>query len=133
LARERVLDAYESVLLTEGERAATLDGVARAAGVSKGGLLYHFGSKDELAAGLLDRLDALVTADIAEMDAAAEGPIAYYVRTSIMAGTALDRALAATARLAQGGHAAAAQRLREVRERWAEALRPAVRDDASLR
>src|SRR5690606_1251603 len=53
LARERVLDAYETILLTEGERAATLEGVAAAAGVSKGGLLYHFASKDQLADGLL--------------------------------------------------------------------------------
>ena len=43
-AREAVLDAFERIIITEGERAATLDATARAAGVSKGGLLYHFGS-----------------------------------------------------------------------------------------
>ncbi|UWF78404.1 MULTISPECIES: TetR/AcrR family transcriptional regulator [Microbacterium] len=132
LARERVLDAYESILIAEGERAATLDGVAATAGVSKGGLLYHFGSKEELAAGLLQRLDDLVTADVTAMSAAPEGPVAYYIRTSIMEGNALDRALVASTRLAQGGHPAAARRLREVRERWADALRPAVRDEAAL-
>ena len=33
-----------------------MDATARAAGVSKGGLLYHFGSKEALEAGLLERL-----------------------------------------------------------------------------
>ena len=47
-ARESVLDAFEAILIDEGERAATMDATARAAGVSKGGLHYHFGSKDAL-------------------------------------------------------------------------------------
>ena len=47
-ARERVLDAFESILVEHGERTATLDAVAESAGVSKGGLLYHFGSKQAL-------------------------------------------------------------------------------------
>ena len=55
-ARDRVLDAYETLLIEAGPGAATLDAVAAAAGVSKGGLLYHFASKDALAAGLLARL-----------------------------------------------------------------------------
>ncbi|WP_337479241.1 TetR family transcriptional regulator [Microbacterium yannicii] len=45
LAREKVLDAFERILIDEGERAATMDAAARAAGVSKGGLLYHFASR----------------------------------------------------------------------------------------
>ena len=93
LARERVLDAFESIVINDGERAATLDATAKAAGVSKGGLLYHFGSKEDLAAGLLDRLDALTTADLERMAAADEGPVAYYVRTSVMEDDALDLSL----------------------------------------
>ena len=42
---------------------ATLDAVAAAAQVSKGGLLYHFASKDALAAGLLERLRERSAAD----------------------------------------------------------------------
>lgn len=132
LARERVLDAFESILIADGERAATLDATAKAAGVSKGGLLYHFGSKDELAAGLLERLDVLTTADLERMTAAAEGPVAYYVRTSVMEDDALDRALIAATRLAQGGSAAAADMLRHTRHRWEDTIRPHVRDRASL-
>ena len=51
-ARESVLDAFEAILIDEGERAATMDATARAAGVSKGGLLYHFASKDALESGV---------------------------------------------------------------------------------
>lgn len=132
LARERVLDAYESILLTDGERTATLDAVAKAAGVSKGGLLYHFASKDELTAGLAQRLAELTDADLARMRSAAEGPVAYYVRTSVMEDDALDRALIATTRLAQGGSSVASDALRDARTRWADAIRPHVRDAAAL-
>ncbi|MDF2499266.1 MAG: hypothetical protein K0Q86_2898, partial [Arthrobacter koreensis] len=55
-ARERVLSAYEDLLINEGPRGATLDAVTALAGVSKGGLLYHFKNKEALATGILDRL-----------------------------------------------------------------------------
>ena len=132
LARERVLDAYESILIAEGERAATLDAVAKAAGVSKGGLLYHFASKEDLAEGLVQRLSALTDEDLDRMRAAAEGAVAYYVRTSVMEDDALDRALVATTRLAQGGSRAASEALSDVRERWATEIRPHVADETAL-
>lgn len=132
LARERVLDAFEALIIDDGERAATIEATAKAAGVSKGGLLYHFGSKDDLVAGLLGRLDDLTTADLARMAAAEEGPVVYYVRTSVMEDDALDRALVTASRLAQGGSVAAGDALRHVRHRWEEMIRPHVRDQASL-
>ena len=61
-----------------------------------------------------------------------EGPVAYYVRTSVMEDDALDRVLIAATRLAQGGSIPAADMLRDTRQRWAEAIRPHVRDTASL-
>lgn len=132
LARERVLDAYQSILIADGERAATLEAVARDAGVSKGGLLYHFASKDDLTAGLVARLAALTDDDLDRMSTAEDGAIAYYVRTSVMEDDDLDRALIATTRLAQGGSAAASAALRDVRMRWADAIRPHVRDETAL-
>ena len=44
-SRDRILDAYESLLIEGGERAATLNAVVERAGLSKGGLLYHFGTR----------------------------------------------------------------------------------------
>ncbi|MDR6865875.1 AcrR family transcriptional regulator [Microbacterium resistens] len=132
LARERVLDAFEAILIDDGERAATLDAVAKAAGVSKGGLLYHFASKDDLATGILRRLEERVTEDAERMAIAPEGPVAYFLRTSVMADDPLDRAIVAASRLAQAGHAGSVDALREVRERWAAGLRPHVRDETAL-
>ena len=43
-ARERILDAAESVVIEQGVTGMTLDAVAARAKVSKGGLLYHFPS-----------------------------------------------------------------------------------------
>jgi len=69
VAREAVLDAFESLLIEEGERAATLDAVARLAGVSKGGLLYHFPTKEAMISVLLERLDRLLAEDLAALNA----------------------------------------------------------------
>jgi AcrR family transcriptional regulator len=52
-SRERLMAAAVQVALREGISAMTLDAVAKEAGVSKGGLLYHFASKDELLAAML--------------------------------------------------------------------------------
>ena len=51
--RARLLDAASAVVRREGAQALTLDAVAAEAGVSKGGLLYHFRSKRELLDGML--------------------------------------------------------------------------------
>ncbi|MET0736142.1 MAG: TetR/AcrR family transcriptional regulator [Microbacterium sp.] len=132
LAREKVLDAFEAILIDDGERAATLDATARAAGVSKGGLLYHFGSKEALEAGIVERLGGLIDADVAAMVAAPEGAVAFFLRSSVMQNDPIDRAILATSRLAQGGSAAASDALRDVREKWADAIRPHAKDAASL-
>jgi AcrR family transcriptional regulator len=68
-ARERLLDAAERVVVESGATHLTLDAVAKSAGVSKGGLLYHFPSKEALLEGMLARhfqqVDAEITARLA--------------------------------------------------------------------
>ena len=54
--RDRLLDAAEARLLEGGPGGLVLDAVAADAGVSKGGLLYHFPSKEDLAAALVERM-----------------------------------------------------------------------------
>jgi AcrR family transcriptional regulator len=71
--RTRILDAAELIVRRAGVAALTLEAAAREAGVSKGGLLYHFGSKETLLAGLLQRLAAFVVADF-EAGIAAQPP-----------------------------------------------------------
>lgn len=52
-ARARILDAALTVSDRVGAAHLTLDAVAAEAGVSKGGLLYHFASKDLLLKGVV--------------------------------------------------------------------------------
>ncbi|MGW1992465.1 TetR/AcrR family transcriptional regulator [Embleya sp. NPDC001921] len=54
--RDRLLDAVERILVRDGVEAVRLDAVAREAGVSKGGLLHHFPSKQALVQGVVERL-----------------------------------------------------------------------------
>ena len=56
LTRDRILQAATEVITQEGVSSLTLDKVAARAGVSKGGFLYHFGSKDALIIGLLNQV-----------------------------------------------------------------------------
>lgn len=112
-ARDRVLDAYETVLIEQGPSGATLDAVAAAAGVSKGGLLYHFSSKESLADGLLARLRERSATDAELMRADADGAVAYYLRTSVPGGgspVGLTRTYLATLRIADGSAAGAGAR-----------------------
>ncbi len=55
-ARTRILDAAAAIVMAKGVAGLTLDAAARDAGVSKGGLLYHFASKEALLAGMTARL-----------------------------------------------------------------------------
>lgn len=52
--RQRLLDAAEQLARRSGPGNLSLDAVAAEAGVSKGGLLYHFPSKAKLLEGLVD-------------------------------------------------------------------------------
>lgn len=64
--RSRILHAMRTVLARGGASAVTLESVAAEAGLSKGGLLYHFRTKEALYAGLLADAEADV---VAQMDA----------------------------------------------------------------
>lgn len=74
-ARTRVLDAAEAIVQARGVAALTLEAAARDAGVSKGGLLYHFASKEALLAAMLNRLAEGISAEFQRTRAAQpEGP-----------------------------------------------------------
>ncbi len=57
-ARDTILAAAARLIAREGARRLTLDAVAAEARLSKGGLLYHFASKDDLIRGLVETLVA---------------------------------------------------------------------------
>lgn len=126
--RDRILDAFEALLIDDGEKAATLDAVAALAGVSKGGLLYHFASKDALVEGQLARMTELGTTDVENIRTAPAGSVDYLIRTSVNAGTPLDRAIIAAACLAQGKHPAANEAIAALRVQWLAVIEEAVGD-----
>ncbi|HSK61943.1 MAG TPA: TetR/AcrR family transcriptional regulator [Actinomycetospora sp.] len=100
--RDRILDAYTELVVTSGPETVTLEAVAAAAGVSKGGLLYHFGSREALLEGLLERARGLNDDDLATARAAPEGVARYYLRTSVdepVAGSPVYRATVALIKL----------------------------------
>ena len=102
-ARERALDAFERLLRTSGERAATLDAIAADAGISKGGLLYHFESKDALVTGLLERFDVLSRAELDRYRDSEGGVIQAFLRSSPDADSPFDHCFQALVALSQSG------------------------------
>ncbi len=131
--RDRLLDAFETLLVEHGPRAATLEAVAAQAGVSKGGLLYHFASKDDLVDGMLDRLLGMARQDAEQMAASPGGAVQYYLETSVSTGSELDRALVAAARLAQDDPGRVGAALAQVREAWLAVLRAELGDESLAR
>lgn len=63
-ARDTILAAATRLISREGARRLTLDAVAAEARLSKGGLLYHFASKDDLIRGLVETLVAQFDAEV---------------------------------------------------------------------
>jgi AcrR family transcriptional regulator len=83
--RARILDAAENVVLRDGVAHLTLDATAAEAGLSKGGVLYHFPSRDALVAGMVTRLIDGFNDDLAARQADDRGPGAFtraYVEAS---------------------------------------------------
>ena len=59
-----VLEAAHALFLAKGYEAASMDAVAKAAGVSKATVYAHFNSKDELFAAIVTRICGQLTRDI---------------------------------------------------------------------
>ena len=102
-APERILRAARHCLLARGADGVTLQAVARAAGVSKGLVLYHFTDKETLLARLAERLAAGVVArERAALGALAPGA-AIETMWEWLAGELARGDVRALVALAQGG------------------------------
>jgi AcrR family transcriptional regulator len=77
VTRDRLLQAAIDVIQNQGIERLTLDAVAKQAQVSKGGLLYHFASKEALVIGiiqyLMDDFDTAIAREL-DLDTAPESP-----------------------------------------------------------
>lgn len=66
---EIILEAADAVLRKGGARALTIDAVASEAGLSKGGVLHHYASKDALILALVARKLTVLREEIAACEA----------------------------------------------------------------
>ncbi|MEV0336864.1 TetR/AcrR family transcriptional regulator [Nocardia sp. NPDC050717] len=117
--RDRILDALETLLLERGAAQVTLEAVAATAQVSKGGLLYHFKSKDALLAGLVRRLGERARTQREDAKAAGTPTAEWYLQTPDITDKAdavelaLYRSLLATMRSVEASNSAAPDEIQQ--------------------
>jgi AcrR family transcriptional regulator len=87
--RSQLLDAAEAVVTRDGVRNLTLDAVVAQSGISKGGLLYHFRSKEDLAAAMIERSIAWFDDALEKAGADDPDPKGRYSRAYIKASLGL--------------------------------------------
>src|SRR5260370_2163537 len=85
-----ILEAAERVTVQSGVEKATIEAVAREAGVSKGGVLHHFPSKDAIVIGLVARLIEKFDAEVTALRAADPEVKGSFTRAFLSAGTKKD-------------------------------------------
>jgi AcrR family transcriptional regulator len=72
--KRRILDAAEQVVLRDGVGHLTLEASAAQAGLSKGGVLYHFPTRDALVSAMVARIIEQFEEDIAAYLPDADAP-----------------------------------------------------------
>jgi AcrR family transcriptional regulator len=125
--RRALLDAAATVIRDRG-MAASLDEIARVASVSKGGLLYHFATKDDLVRALaqtmLEAFRAQVAAAADPADTAPGRLTRGYVRACLASAHEEDALRESVALVAQlHSFPEVADLARDDTHRWAEDLR----------
>jgi AcrR family transcriptional regulator len=129
--RSRILEALRVVLIRDGSAAVTLEAVAAEALVSKGGLLYHFPSKQALFDGLYLQLAERSKGVLSNAPKGAEPTARRYLEMSTPT-TAEKRALyssiLATFRSADCPSDGATAELRELFAQWTAPLKREVTD-----
>jgi AcrR family transcriptional regulator len=75
--KARIVEAAEEVVLRDGVARLTLDAAAAEAGLSKGGVLYHFPSRDALVAAMVETIVEEYERDIERLLPDEPGPGAF--------------------------------------------------------
>lgn len=84
-SRDGVLAAAVNVIARDGILALTIDAVAKEAKLSKGGVLYHFASKDAMLRGMLEHFLTVFEQRISEEEAADPEPTGRWMRSYLTA------------------------------------------------
>ncbi|NDL56628.1 TetR/AcrR family transcriptional regulator [Phytoactinopolyspora mesophila] len=128
-ARDRILDALQEILTREGLSAVTLESVAEAAGVSKGGLLYHFATKEAMLDAFVERMCRDAESEFADAEKS-DDIVAYYLRASVPGSSdaALMWSLVASLRTNDVASQEARRLVADIFARWEELLRRRIAD-----
>lgn len=127
--RDRILNALQRLLVEEGSAAVTLERVAAEAGVSKGGLLYHFRSKSDLYDGLARRFRLMEEDRLAQ--ARRTGVVEAFMRASQLESAESEAALWAMLTALRGVEALSEQArddLMFIFRGWSRALHEEIED-----
>jgi AcrR family transcriptional regulator len=126
--KARILGAAEEVVLRDGVARLTLDAAAAEAGLSKGGVLYHFPTRDALVAGMVAKIIEEFDRDIEVRLESEEGPgrfLRAYIGATMEPGAPhpdrQDR-LGAALIAATAAQPELLAPLRQAADRWQEAL-----------
>lgn len=88
---ETILQAANAIVQRDGVARLTIEAVAREAGVSKGGVLYHFPSKEALVTGMVTRLIDHFEDDLHQALAAEPPGPGRWLRAYIRASSSLEQ------------------------------------------
>lgn len=127
--RETVLKAAAQVIASQGVNAFTIEAVAQQAGVTKGGVLHHFPSKEDLMNGLIDQVIEAFNARLLE-ELKAEPPeqpgrwLRAYIRTVFFTDYQDKNLIPALAAAVAADH----RTLEHIRRSFEQSQRAAVQD-----
>jgi len=80
VTKQKLLDAATTIIMDHGVHQLTLEEVASIAGVSKGGLLYHYPSKEALLTAIVERLQTEQNDLYEALQREGYGPVEAFVR-----------------------------------------------------
>lgn len=86
--RNAVLDAAEHIVSTQGAAALTIDAVAKASGITKGGVQYCFGNKQDMIAAMVARWGGEFDDEVAAItgpDASGLDKVRAHIKASALA------------------------------------------------
>jgi|GEM_PF-5274088 len=124
--RERILDAFENILLASGERAATIEHIASECDLSRGGFVYHFASRRELLDAFVERLYRAGTEASGTLLLAPEGAAERYILSAGPPLSRIDKTILAATRLANDENPEVRAALLDIHRQWARVLETAT-------
>jgi len=84
-SRGLILATAEEIVANEGVASLTFDKIAAASGLSKGGILYHFGSKNDLVRAMIEQFVSRFETGLSDLAAEDDVEVGRYSRAYLRA------------------------------------------------